>query len=122
MRLSVNKRKIKYMLLTRRDVRRIDSQITADNYTFKTVKKFVYLGSAITTKNDVSLEIKRRITLVNRCYYGLNGLLSSRDLSRTTKLIHYNTHPTRVSLWRRGMDAIKQQCNSLASIREKSPT
>ena len=41
--------------------------------------------------NDVSLEIKRRITLANRCYYGLNGQLSSRDLSRTTKLILYKT-------------------------------
>ena len=49
------------------DVRRIDSRITADNYTFDTVKEFIYLGSAVTTKNDVSLEIKRRITLANRC-------------------------------------------------------
>ena len=37
------------------------------------------------------LGIKRRITLANRCYYGLNGQLSNRDLSRTTKLILYKT-------------------------------
>ena len=67
------------------DARRIDSRITADNYTFDTVKEFIYLGSAVTTKNDVSLEIKRRIILGNRYYYGLNGQLSNRDLSRTTK-------------------------------------
>ena len=42
-------------------MRRINSRITADNYTFDTVKEFIYLGSAVTTKNDVSLEIKRRI-------------------------------------------------------------
>ena len=38
-------------------------------------------------KMSVSLEIKRRITLDNRCYYGLNGQLSNRD-----------AHPTRASL------------------------
>ena len=79
------------MLSTSKNVRRIDSQITADNYTFDTVKEFIYLGSAVTTKNDVSLGIKCRITLANRCYYGLNGHLSNRDLSRTTKLILYQT-------------------------------
>ena len=76
---------------TSRDVRRIESRITVDNYIFDTVKEFIYLGSAVTTKNDVSLEIKRRITLANRCYYGLNGQLNNRDLSRTTKLILYKT-------------------------------
>ena len=48
-------------------MRRINSKITADNYTFDTVNEFIYLGSAVTTKNDASLEIKRRITLVNSC-------------------------------------------------------
>ena len=31
---------------------------------------------------DVTLEIKRRITLANRSYYGLNRQLSSKDPSR----------------------------------------
>ena len=48
----------KYMFSTSRDVRHIDSRITAVNYTFDTVKEFIYLGC---TKNDVSLEIKRRM-------------------------------------------------------------
>ena len=39
--LAVNEGKTKYMLSTRRDVWCIDSQITADNYTLKTVKEFV---------------------------------------------------------------------------------
>ena len=70
-----------------RDVRSIVSQITADNYTFDTVNEFFSLSSAVNTKNDVSLDIKRKITLANRCCYGLNRQLSSRDVSRTTKLI-----------------------------------
>ena len=42
-------------------------------------------------KSDVSLEIKRRITLANRCYYSLNGQFSNRYLFRTTKLMLYKT-------------------------------
>ena len=39
------------------------------------------------TNNDVSLDIKSRVTLANRCYFGLNKQLSGpRDLSRATKL------------------------------------
>ena len=79
--MAVNESKTKYMLSTSRDVQRIDSEIT--------VKDFIYLGSAVTTENYVSLEIKRRIILANRCCYGLNRQLSNRDISRTTKLILY---------------------------------
>ena len=39
MGLAVNEGKTKYMLSTSRDVRRIASQITADNYTFDTVNE-----------------------------------------------------------------------------------
>ena len=72
------------MLSTGRDACRIDSQITFDNYTFGIVKKFICLGFAVTTENDVSLEIKSRITLANRCWYGLSEQLSNRELSYTT--------------------------------------
>ena len=70
MSLALNEGKTKYMLSTSRN-----SQITADNYTFDIVKEFIYLGLDVTTKNVVSLEIKRKIILANRCYYGLNGQL-----------------------------------------------
>ena len=71
MGLAVNKDIRKYRLSTSGDVRRIDAQITADSYTFETVKEFSYLGAAINTKNYVSMEIKRRITLASKCYYDL---------------------------------------------------
>ena len=95
------------MLSTSRDVRRIDSQITADNYTFGTVKEFTYLGSPINTKNDVRLEIKSRFTLANRCYYGLNGQLSNKDFSYDKTNTLLDAHPICASLWCRGMDPIK---------------
>ena len=81
MGLAVNEGKTKYMLSTSRDARRIDSQITADNYTFDTVKEVIYLGSAVTTKNDVSLEIKRIITLANRCTFHLGTGLFHPEFS-----------------------------------------
>ena len=45
----------RFTLDQRKDMRRIDSQIMADNYTFDTIKEFIYLGSAVTTKNDLTL-------------------------------------------------------------------
>ena len=37
----------------------------------------------------MSLKIKRKISFANRHYCNLNRQLSSRAISRTTKLIHY---------------------------------
>ena len=96
-----------YMLSTYKDARCIDSQVTSNNYTFETFKEFVCLGFAFTIKNDDSLEIKHRISLANRCCYGLY------DEANTLQ----EAHPTPASLWLRGMDAIKQRCSSLERIR-----
>ena len=41
MGLAVNEGKTKYMFSTSRDVWRIDSRITVNNYTFDTVKEFI---------------------------------------------------------------------------------
>ena len=49
MGLAVNEGKTLY-ISTSRGVRRIDSQITADKYTFDTLKEFIYLGFAVTIK------------------------------------------------------------------------
>ena len=53
--------------------------------------------STIATKIDVNLEIKRRITLVSRCYYGLDKQLSNRN-EKTNTL--QDAHPIRAFLWR----------------------
>lgn len=51
------------------------------------VNGLVYFGFFVASKNVVSLAIKRRVTLVNGCYYGLKNQLSSRELSLATKLV-----------------------------------
>ena len=58
------------------DVPRMGSQITANSCNYDVVKEYIYLGFAINTNNDVSQEIKRRVTLTNRCYFGLYRQLS----------------------------------------------
>ena len=35
------------------------------------VKEFIYLGSQINSTNDINTEIRRRIYLANKTYYGL---------------------------------------------------
>ena len=91
MGLVVNEGKTKYMLSSCRGTRRIGTEVSCDSYAFDVVEEFIYLGTAINANNDVSLEIKRRVTLANRCYFGLNKQLRNRDLSRATKLTLYKT-------------------------------
>ena len=47
--------KTKYKLPISRDVRRIDSQKTADSYIFDIVKEFIYFDRAFTTIIDINL-------------------------------------------------------------------
>ena len=65
--LAVNKSKRRLILSTAKDTS-IGVSVEIDGYIFEVVKDFVYLGSSINTDNDISLEIRRRITLANRCY------------------------------------------------------
>ena len=62
--------------------------VRTDN--FEVVKDFIYLCSSINTDNDISLEIRRRITLANRCYFGLRKQLK-KALSWKTKICLYKS-------------------------------
>ena len=55
------------------------------------MEKFKYLGVMVTNTNDIHEEIKRRINMGNACYYSLEKILSSRMLSKKSKV---NTHKT----------------------------
>ena len=78
-------------------VPRMGSQITANSYNFVVVNELIYLGTAINTSNDVSLEIK-----------SLNRQLSSRDLSRATILTLYKALILPVLLY--GAEALREKC------------
>ena len=64
------------MLLSTAKDTSIGVSVEIDGYNFEVVKDFVYLGLSINTGNDISLEIRRRITLANRCYFELVKQLS----------------------------------------------
>ena len=65
--------------------------LTVGDHTFEAVDSFTYLGSLITSKNNVSDEIGKRISAANRCYFGLQKQLKSRIISRKAKTKIYKT-------------------------------
>ena len=69
--LAVNESKKKLFLSTAKDT---------------SIEVSVQIGSSINTDNDICLEIRRRITLANICYFGLSKQLSKKALSWRTKI------------------------------------
>ena len=53
------------------------------------VDSFKYLGSTVTTNNDMTEEIKIRISSASKCSWAMKEVLNSRILSRRTKLQAY---------------------------------
>jgi len=81
MGLKVHKSKTKYMLMARHTLNKNDLIVGL----FEQIDNFKYFGTNINYKNDIHNEVKLRINSVNRIYFSLNKLLSSRMLSRVTK-------------------------------------
>jgi hypothetical protein len=75
------------MIAARNDttIRDVGQSVAIEDKHFEVVKEFVYLGSLMTPRNDVSLEIQRRIQTANRCFFRLCKHLRSSHLSRQTK-------------------------------------
>jgi hypothetical protein len=61
MGLQVNQEKAKYMPVTKKDCAHISSRIEIGSYQFETVHSFIYPGSEVNCKNDVSAEIKKKV-------------------------------------------------------------
>ncbi|XP_029342105.1 uncharacterized protein LOC115033526 [Acyrthosiphon pisum] len=88
--LRVNEEKTKYLMVARRSPN-ID-HITVDDYSFKKVEVFKYLGVNINSNNDMHEEINDRIACGNRCYYSIMRLLKSKLLSRNSKTLLYHSY------------------------------
>src|ERR1700744_6795407 len=65
--------------------RKYGPTVTINQHNFKMVDNFVYLGSQVNSKNDIVDEIRRRVTLGNRCYFGLLNLQRSKAIHRNLK-------------------------------------
>lgn len=90
MGLSINETKTKYMISAKHQYE-MPNKLDTGEHSFERVDNFVYLGSLITSSNLISEEIKRRVLVANRCYYGLHKHLKSHRLQRKTKLSIYKT-------------------------------
>ena len=88
--LKVNDGKTEYMVVSSSD-RQHGPTVTINQHNFKMVDNFVYLGSQVNSKNDIVDEIRRRVTLGNRCYFGLLNLLRSKAIHRNPKCTLYKT-------------------------------
>ena len=74
---------MKYLLAGNSDL--LEGSVLVDGDNLEVVKEFCYLGTVVTSDNDISSEIRRRIIQGNRAYYGFHRLLRSRRLQARTK-------------------------------------
>jgi hypothetical protein len=74
------------------NVANIDIELNGQK--FERVDTFKYLGSIITSENEIEYDIKDKISAANRCFPALNNMLSRRYISKNTKI---RTHKTVIS-------------------------
>lgn len=87
--LKINSDKTKYMNISRTSNNR--GSLIIDDWEFQKVTEFKYLGSIINETGLFGKEIEHRLVTANKCYYSLHKLLSSKLLSRLSKLRCYKT-------------------------------
>ncbi|XP_038116615.1 uncharacterized protein LOC119768902 [Culex quinquefasciatus] len=99
--LTINTAKTKYLVAGRARGSAGDgvSEVEIDGERYEVVDEFVYLGTLVTCDNDVSCEVKRRISAANRAFYGLRSQLRSRSLRTPTKITLYRTLILPVALY-----------------------
>jgi len=56
---------------------------------YEKVESFKYLGSVMTSLNNVENEIKRKIAVGNKCYNALGPILKRRSISQSIKIRLY---------------------------------
>jgi hypothetical protein len=94
MGLKINQEKMKFMIVIPQKRERKAPALTSlkvEEYQFKQVESFIYLGTTVNTQNTIREEIKTKIMAANRSYFGLQKHLKSQLLSRTSKIQLYKT-------------------------------
>jgi len=89
MGLRINKKKTKYLATRESENQQRHFQIK--NFDFEAVQSFTYLGSLINVNNDNSAEIKKRILMANKGFYGLKIQFKSQILSIKNKIKLHKT-------------------------------
>jgi hypothetical protein len=89
--LEVNAEKTKYMVMSRNQNAGHNHNVKIDNKSFERVEEFKYLGTTLTNRYSIHEEIKSRLKSGNACYHSVQNLLSSRLLSKNTKIMVHRT-------------------------------
>ena len=89
--LIINESKTKYMASVNLQNRNILNFIQMGDYKFEIVNTFNYLGSLVTSNNNITLEISNRLMSANKAYFDLINHFKSRLLSRKSKIILHKT-------------------------------
>jgi hypothetical protein len=87
--LRINDERTKY--LTTKVNKNRPKYFQIEKFKFEMVQSFTYLGSLIDANNDISAEIKKRILLANKGFYGLNRQFRSQFISIKNKIKLYKT-------------------------------
>ncbi|KAI5739997.1 hypothetical protein M8J77_026070 [Diaphorina citri] len=88
--LKINETKTKFMHV-KRNKEDSPSHITIDNYKFESVSSFKYLGVTLTQDHQEDIEIQARLNAANRSFHASKKLMSSKLLSRCSKIKLYKT-------------------------------
>lgn len=88
--LKVNEDKTKYMRASTNSPPTMQT-IQLNESHFQVVDSFTYLGSLVNGTNVIGEEVRRRVTIGNRCYYSLKKLFQSKSLSRKLKCTLYKS-------------------------------
>jgi hypothetical protein len=75
--VEINAEKTKYIIMSRHPNSGQNQNIRIANELFENVAKFKYLGTTLSSWNDIHDEIKSRLNSGNAWYYSVQNLLSS---------------------------------------------
>jgi hypothetical protein len=90
MGLIITVEKMKYMFAGQKN-NILLPEIKINGYTLERVDSFTYLGSEISTENNIGIKLQKILIVANKCYYGLLKCLRSGLLSRKMKVTLYKT-------------------------------
>ena len=79
MGLRIKEERFKYLITG--ESKNQQSYFQTKNFSFEAVQSFTYLVSLINANNDNSAEIKKRIVMANKGFYGLKREFRSQFLS-----------------------------------------
>jgi hypothetical protein len=88
--LKSNEEKTVYMVVSRRNGNLVQEEfIKVEEYKFRRVDQFKYLGSIITQDNDIKTKISMRLQSANKCFFGLTKIFRLRAISKNLKVRMY---------------------------------